>query len=158
MKSLLTVCVCVCVRVCVCVCVCLYAWFCVCLCVCVCVFVCLCVCVRVFVCLCVCVFFRKLFMRLGGPEALDFFQSVQKANYHSQRPKLLMRPQHPLGEGVLRWGGRNPIRGGFHPFSSSVALQFSATQIILQVLVCVLWTYVIFLLWNTVNFCELFQK
>jgi hypothetical protein len=31
------------------------------------------------VCLCVCVFFRKLFMRLGGPEALDFFQSVQKA-------------------------------------------------------------------------------
>ena len=28
------------------------------------------------------IFFRKLFMRLGGPEALDFFQSVQKANYH----------------------------------------------------------------------------
>ena len=28
------------------------------------------------------IFFRKLFMRLGGPESLDFFQSVQKANYH----------------------------------------------------------------------------
>ena len=27
-------------------------------------------------------FERKLFMWLGGPEALDFFQSVQKANYH----------------------------------------------------------------------------
>ena len=27
-------------------------------------------------------FFRKLCMRLGGPEALDFFQSVQKANFH----------------------------------------------------------------------------
>ena len=27
-------------------------------------------------------FFRKLFMRLGCPEVLDFFQSVQKANYH----------------------------------------------------------------------------
>ena len=25
------------------------------------------------------IFFRKLFMRLGGPEALDFFQSVHKA-------------------------------------------------------------------------------
>ena len=28
------------------------------------------------------IFCRKLFMWLGGPEALDFFQSVQKANYH----------------------------------------------------------------------------
>ena len=28
------------------------------------------------------IFFRKLFMRRGGPEALDFFQSVQKAYYH----------------------------------------------------------------------------
>jgi len=28
------------------------------------------------------IFFRKIFMRLGGPEALDFYQSVQKANYH----------------------------------------------------------------------------
>ena len=25
------------------------------------------------------IFFRKLFTRLGGPEALDFFQSVHKA-------------------------------------------------------------------------------
>ena len=25
-------------------------------------------------------------MRLGGPEALDFFQSVQKANYHFADP------------------------------------------------------------------------
>ena len=38
-------------------------------------------------------------MRLSGPEALDFFQSVQKANYHSHRPKLLMRPQRPWGRG-----------------------------------------------------------
>jgi hypothetical protein len=28
------------------------------------------------------IFFRKLFLRLGGPEAIDFFQSFQKANYH----------------------------------------------------------------------------
>jgi hypothetical protein len=28
------------------------------------------------------IFFRKLFMRLGGSEVLDFFQSVQKANYY----------------------------------------------------------------------------
>jgi hypothetical protein len=32
------------------------------------------------------IFFWKLFMRLGGPEALDFFQSVQKANYHFADP------------------------------------------------------------------------
>ena len=51
-------------------------------------------------------------MRLGGSEVLDLFKSVQKANYHSHRPKLLMRPQrplmmrprHPLGEGVARTG------------------------------------------------------
>jgi hypothetical protein len=45
------------------------------------------------------IFCWKLFMRLSGPEALDFFQSVQKANYHSHRPKLLMRPQRPWGRG-----------------------------------------------------------
>jgi hypothetical protein len=75
------VCVCVCVFVCFCVFVCVRVFVCLCVCLCVCVFLCLyvCECVRVFVCLCVCVFFRKLFMRLGGPEALDFFQSVQKA-------------------------------------------------------------------------------
>jgi len=69
------VCVCVFVCVCVCVCLCVCVCVCVCVCLCVCVFVCVCVCL----CVCVCVFFRKLFMRLGGPEALDFFQSVQKA-------------------------------------------------------------------------------
>ena len=32
------------------------------------------------------IFFWKLYMRLGGPEALDIFQSVQKANYHFADP------------------------------------------------------------------------
>ena len=73
------VCVCVCVFVCVSVCVCVCVCLCVCLCVCVFVCLCVCVCVCVCQCVCVCVFLRKLFMRLGGPEALYFFQSVQKA-------------------------------------------------------------------------------
>ena len=48
-------------------------------------------------------------------------------------------------------------KGGFHPFSSSVALPSSTSQP--SVFVCIVnITYVIFLLWNTVNFCELFQK
>ena len=41
-----------------------------------------------------------------------------------QRP--LMGPQHPLGEGVLRCGGRNPIKGGFHPFSHQLLCNYSA--------------------------------
>jgi len=28
------------------------------------------------------IFFRKLYLRLGGPEALEFYQSVPKSNYH----------------------------------------------------------------------------
>ena len=51
------------------------------------------------------------------------------------RPQRPLMFQHPLGEEVLRWGGvgqggrgvgsrRNPLKRSFHPFSSSVALQF----------------------------------
>ena len=51
------------------------------------------------------------------------------------RPQRPLMFQHPLGEEVLRWGGvgqggrgvgcrRNPLKSSFHPFSSSVALQF----------------------------------
>ena len=96
-------------------------------------------------------------MRLGGPEALDFFQSVQKArlikhthththphthththtNTHTHKyTNTCCNPFEPVG--TIK-------KGGFHPFSSSVALPSSTSQP--SVFVCIVnITYVIFLL------------